>query len=100
MALQERVKTALDETRTLILGAQVLLGFQLRAVFEEHFEALPSYARAMNGWAIALMVLAVGLLVTPSAFHRLAERGDDPGRVHILPGQLAAAALLPLAAAL
>jgi hypothetical protein len=28
MVLHERVKTALNETRTLILGAQILLGFQ------------------------------------------------------------------------
>jgi hypothetical protein len=32
MALKDKVKTALDETRLLILGSQILFGFQLRAV--------------------------------------------------------------------
>ena len=30
--LRKKVKTALDETRLLILGAQVLFGFQLNGV--------------------------------------------------------------------
>lgn len=100
MALYERVKTALDETRTLILGAQVLLGFQFRGVFQARFEALPPYARAMDGWALGLMLLTVGLLVAPSAFHRIAERGESTGRVYALTGRFAAAALSPFAAAL
>ena len=100
MALHERLKTALDETRTLILGAQILLGFQYQGVFQERFEALPSYARAMNGWALGLMLLTVALLIAPSAFHRIAERGADTGRCHVLIGRFAAAALLPFAGGL
>jgi hypothetical protein len=30
MSLKDKVKTGLDETRLLILGAQVLFGFQLK----------------------------------------------------------------------
>jgi hypothetical protein len=100
MALHERVKTALDETRTLILGAQILLGFQYQGAFQERFEALPSHARAMDGWALGLMLLSMGLLIAPSAFHRIAERGEDTGRVHLMIGRFAAAALLPFATAL
>jgi hypothetical protein len=33
MALSDKVKTALDEMRTLILGAQILLGFQYQSAF-------------------------------------------------------------------
>jgi hypothetical protein len=40
MALSDKVKMALDETRTLILGAQVLLGFQCQAAFQERFDDL------------------------------------------------------------
>jgi Family of unknown function (DUF6328) len=100
MALHDRVKTALDETRTLILGAQILLGFQYQGVFQERFEALPPHARAMDGWALGLMLLTVGLLIAPSAFHRVAEGGESTGRMHALTGRFAAAALLPFAAAL
>ena len=38
--LRKKVKTALDETRLLILGAQVLFGFQLNGVFQEAFAGL------------------------------------------------------------
>ena len=93
-------KTALDETRTLILGTQILLGFQYQGVFQERFEALPPHARAMDGWALGLMLLTMGLLIAPSAFHRVAEGGESTGRIHVLTGRFAAAALLPFAAAL
>jgi hypothetical protein len=35
MDLSKKVKLALDETRMLILGAQILLGFQFRGVFSD-----------------------------------------------------------------
>ena len=35
MDIESRLKTALDESRLLILGAQVLFGFQFEAVFQE-----------------------------------------------------------------
>jgi hypothetical protein len=100
MALHERVKTALDETRTLILGAQILLGFQYQSVFREQFDTLPPYARIMDGCALGLMILTVGLLVAPSAFHRIVEHGESTGRAQTLTGRFAAAALLPFAVAL
>jgi hypothetical protein len=45
MELSKKVKLALDETRMLILGAQILLGFQLNAVFQPRFERLADHAR-------------------------------------------------------
>ena len=39
-ALREKIKTALDESRMLILGAQIFLGFHFRAVFEPGFQKL------------------------------------------------------------
>jgi hypothetical protein len=35
MKLSEKVKVALEETRILILGAQILLGFGFRGVFDD-----------------------------------------------------------------
>jgi hypothetical protein len=35
MELSKKIKLALDETRILILGVQILLGFQFRAVFSD-----------------------------------------------------------------
>ena len=47
MSLAKKVKTALDETRLLILGAQVLLGFQLNGVFQEAFAVLSESTRLL-----------------------------------------------------
>jgi hypothetical protein len=41
MELSKKVKVALDETRMLILGAQILLGFQFRGVFGDGYDRLP-----------------------------------------------------------
>jgi hypothetical protein len=37
---KDKVQTALSEVRTLVLGAQILLGFQYQAVFRPRFEEL------------------------------------------------------------
>lgn len=99
-ALAGKVKTALDETRTLILGAQILLGFQYQAAFQERFGAWSSTSRQLSALALAFMLLTVSLLVAPSAFHRIAEDGQSTRRMHRLTGYFAALALLPFAAAL
>jgi hypothetical protein len=57
--LDRRVKLALDETRLLILGVQVLLGFQFQSFFQDAFVELPSVSR----W---LCVAGVALLIAPS----------------------------------
>jgi hypothetical protein len=100
MALAGKVKTALDETRTLILGAQILVGFQFQSAFQERFDSLPAVSRIISGIALALMLSTVGLLIAPSAFHRIAERGETTGRIHSLTGYFAATALVPFAVAL
>ena len=61
MELSKKVKIALDETRILILGAQILLGFQFRGVFSDGYEQLPSQARYLDGVALGLMVCVVGI---------------------------------------
>src|SRR4051812_37494175 len=94
------MKTALDEARTLILGAQILLGFQYHGVFQDRFETLSPHARSMDACALGLMLLTTGLLIAPSAFHRIAERGESTGRAQRLTGRCVATALLPFATAL
>jgi len=39
--LKDKIKLTLDESRMLVLGAQILLGFQFRSVFEAAFDRLP-----------------------------------------------------------
>jgi hypothetical protein len=95
--LKDKVQTALDEARMLILGSQVLLGFQFRSAFEGGFEKLPHYAQYLKLGGLGLMIIAVGLLMTPGAYHQITEEGEDTEEVHSLTTLIMDAALLPFA---
>jgi hypothetical protein len=100
MRLNKKVKTALDETRLLILGAQVLFGFQFNGMFQEAFGDLKLSLRLVLVTSLCLIILSFGLLIAPSMQHRLVERGEDTNRIHSATTALAGLALLPLALAL
>ncbi len=95
--LSKKVRTALDETRLLILGAQVLFGFQLEAVFQNQFSTLPLRSRSIACAAVLLMTIAVACLVTPSMLHRISERGEDTHRILRSATLWAGISLLPFA---
>lgn len=81
MKAAQKLKIALDETRMLILGAQVLLGFQMRSVFQDAFEQLRVHAKIWDGIALLIMVAVVGLLIAPAAHHRVVEQGNASGYI-------------------
>ena len=100
MSLSKQVKTALDETRLLMLGAQVLFGFKLNGVFQEEFANLSLASRYVDCAGQVLMATAIGLLVAPSMQHRIVENGEDTVRIHRITGVFAGMALLPFAVSL
>jgi Family of unknown function (DUF6328) len=100
MRLAILVKTALEETRMLVLGAQVLLGFEFSGVFRDGFERLPVHARYLDGIALLLLIVTVALLIAPETYHELVEMGRDTGRFHRLISRMADCALLPFALSL
>jgi hypothetical protein len=79
--IQQKLKFALDETRMSIMGVQILVGFQLQAIVQESFATLPWNSKLCIGGALILMVLTVGLLVSPAAQHRLVEDGNASARI-------------------
>ena len=95
--LKDKVKNALDEARMLVLGAQVLVGFQMRSVFEKGFESLPIISQGLKLCGLGLMLLAVGLIIAPSSYHRLVERGEDTHEIHRYTSKMMDWALLPFA---
>jgi hypothetical protein len=100
MKLDEKLKTALNETRLLILGTQVLFGFQFTGVFQEQFEQLTPAARALECSGLTLLMLSVAFLIAPSMEHRIVERGQNNPRILDVAGFFAGWALLPLSIAL
>ena len=99
-AQDRRVKTALDETRLLILGAQILFGFHLNGAFQSGFEALSPAARHLHALAFLVMAIAVALLVAPSLQHQIVDRGHATRRILTATSRFAGAALLPIALSL
>lgn len=95
--LKDKVKNALDEARMLVLGAQVLVGFQMRSVFEKGFDSLPIISQGLKLIGLGLMLLAVGLIIAPSSYHRLVERGEDTHEIHRYTSKMMDWALLPFA---
>jgi hypothetical protein len=96
MEIERRLKTALDESRLLILGAQVLFGFQFEAVFQELFSSLPPSSRYIHCAGLTMLLISVGLLIAPSLFHQIIFEGESrPGAINAA-AVLAGASLLPL----
>jgi Family of unknown function (DUF6328) len=96
MTLEQKIKDALDESRLLILGAQVLFGFQFNGIFQELFGDLSLPSRLFEVSGLTLLTLTVGLLIAPWMRHRIVERGKDSMPVLALATGFAGLALLPL----
>jgi hypothetical protein len=97
IAVSDKVKIALDETRMLILGSQILIGFQFRAVFQDGFDDLSQSLRHLDAVALLLMLAASTLLIAPSLYHRIAEQGEDTVRLYRVTSAMAGLALFPFA---
>lgn len=98
--LKEKVKNTLDEGRILVIGSQVLFGFQFRCVFEPGFERLSGHAKYLKIADLGLMILALALLIWPATYHQLIEDGEDTENVYRFTSIVLAAAILPFALAL
>jgi len=99
-AQDRRVKTALDETRLLILGAQILFGFHLNSAFQKEFTELSTSSRALHVASFLAMTVAIALLMTPSLQHQIVDRGQATNRILAATTAFAGAALLPFALSL
>lgn len=100
MKLEGQLKTALDESRLLILGTEVLFGFQFNGIFQEQFSTLSFVSRVFVCAGLTLLMIAMALLVAPSMQHRIVERGQDSRRILALATAFTGGALLPVATAL
>ncbi|ACL58616.1 DUF6328 family protein [Methylobacterium nodulans] len=97
MSLSKKVKVALDESRILILGSQILLGFQLQGAFRPAIAKLPPHDSLVWCAALGLITLTLALLITPSVRHRMVEGGQDTRRILRVIGRCASLSLVPFA---
>jgi len=95
--LSTRIDQMLTEARVIIPGGQALLGFQLIATFSESFVTLPASAKYIHAAGLCAVALAVTLLMTPAAVHRIAYGGEDNETFFRIGSRLVVAAGLPLA---
>jgi hypothetical protein len=95
--LHAKVEQMLTEARVILPGAQALLGFQFIVILTQAFSDLPEAARLTHFVALCAVALALVLLVTPAAIHRLTFKGQDSERFHAIGSWIVTAALVPLA---
>ncbi|MGY3266095.1 DUF6328 family protein [Lysobacter sp. HA35] len=72
LSLSKAADDLIEECRMVLPGVQALFGFQLVAVFSERFDTALSHGEKMlHLGSIGLVVVAIALIMTPAAYHRL-----------------------------
>lgn len=98
MKLSVALKTSLNELRMQMLGVQVLFGFQFGGLFQDGFDDLSPSSRKVNAAGLALMIAAIGILISVPCQHRIVEQGESTMRIQRTAARFGKLALLPLAA--
>jgi hypothetical protein len=96
----DKIRHVLTEVRMVLPGAQALLGFQFAVALTRSFDELPYALRLLHLVVLGLIGLSVVLLITPAAYHRIVERGEETEHFHVLASRFVLAAMVPLALAL
>lgn len=94
--LKDKVEQVLTEARVVLPGVQALLGFQLATMLMDGFDKLPPSSKYIHLISLLLMGLCVILLMTPAAYHRIVERGEDTESFHNFASVLLLMAMIPL----
>lgn len=95
--LKDKIEQVLTELRVALPGAQALLGFQFSALFMESFMKLPQSLKTIHFISLSLIGLTVIFLMTPAAYHRIVQQGEQTERFHRFASNILLTALVPLA---
>jgi hypothetical protein len=98
--LSDAASHMLEEARMVLPGLQALFGFQLIATFNERFTDLDDFHRGVHVVATILVAIAVALIMTPAAYHRIGERRRITQHFIDFGSRLISSAMLPLALAI
>lgn len=83
-SLTTRVKQVLIECRVVLPGAQALLGFQLIIMWMTAFYKMPETWKFLHLASLCSIAMCTILLITPAAYHRIVEQGNDSETLHHL----------------
>ena len=93
-------REVIEEARMVLPGIQALFGFQLIAIFNDRFRQLSAGEQIVHFTALVLVALSIAIIMTPAAYHRLAEPNTVTPFFVRLASWLIAAAMVPLMIAL
>jgi hypothetical protein len=86
--LGTRVKQVLIECRVVLPGAQALLGFQLIIMWMSAFYKIPQLWKVLHLASLTSVGICTVLLITPAAYHRIVEQGEDSEMLHHITARL------------
>jgi len=98
--LTDKIENVLNETRILVLGIQILIGFDFRSFFEPGYEKMAPYTQQIQLAALGLMLVGLALLMIPAAYHRIVLHGRNTGQLHRLGTMTVSLGLFPFALAM
>jgi hypothetical protein len=86
--LTTRLKQVLIECRVVLPGAQALLGFQLIIMWMTAFYTIPQLWKLLHLASLTAVAVCTILLITPAAYHRIVEQGEDSEMLHHITSRL------------
>ena len=95
-SLEEETRTTIEEARMVVPGIQAFFGFQLIAVFSNRFQNLTHTEQVLHFIALLMLAASIALIMTPAAYHRIAERGTVSRHFVELASRFLEFAMLPL----
>ena len=98
--LKSKIEDALNESRILVLGMQVLIGAQYNSAFASGFQKLPDLSQGLMVGALAPLLLAMTLMMAPAPYHQLVAKGQNTRPFLDFTNRMLAVAPFPFAVAL
>jgi Family of unknown function (DUF6328) len=99
-APDSKTQDALNESRILVLGVQVILSFQYSSFLESSFDKLPHSSQYIEVIALGLLIVAFGLFVAPAPNHLLIWSDENGPGLQKFVTIATAIALVPFATAM
>lgn len=89
-------QATIEEARMVLPGIQALFGFQLVAAFNQRFTELTASNQYLHYAALVGTAISAAIIMTPAAYHRIAERYTNSTRFIRIASRLVALAMVPL----